>query len=119
MNSESRELADKLAHVLDDRKGVDIILLDIEKYSIVADGFLVVSGRNIPQVKALADALDEKMGEEGIFCRKTEGYATARWIIKDFGDILVHIFHKEDRAFYNLERLWNHGDNYHPYNFEE
>ena len=71
----------------------------------------MVSGRNTPQVQALADALDEKMAERGVFAASTEGYATARWIIKDFGDILVHIFHSEDRAFYNLERLWDKGGN--------
>ena len=119
MNQQSRQLADQLAAILDDRKGVDIVLLDIENYSIVADGFLVASGRNTSQVQAMADALDDKMAEHGIFSRGTEGYATARWIIKDFNGILVHIFHKEDREFYNLERLWDKGGNLHRYEFEQ
>lgn len=118
VNKQSRALADQLAAILDERKGKDIVLIDIEKYSIVADGFLLVSGRNTPQVQALADALDEKMAEKGVFARSTEGYATARWVIKDFGDILVHIFHSEDRAFYNLERLWDKGDNMTRYETE-
>ena len=119
MNTEARALADRLAAVLDEHKGRDIILLDIEKYSIVADGFLLVSGRNTPQVQALADALDDAAEEAGIECEGTEGYSTGRWIIKNFGSILVHIFHKEDREFYNLERLWDKGDNLITYEFEE
>jgi ribosome-associated protein len=119
VNQASRALADQLAAILDERKGQDIVLVDIEKYSIVADGFLLVSGRNTPQVQALADALDEKMAERGVFAASTEGYATARWIIKDFGDILVHIFHSEDRAFYNLERLWDKGGNIIRYELDD
>ena len=119
VNQNSRILADELAAILDEHKGRDIVLIDIEKYSVVADCFLLVSGRNTPQVQALADALDEKMAEKNIFAKSTEGYATARWIIKDFGDILVHVFHSEDRSFYNLERLWDKGDNITHYEFEE
>lgn len=119
MNSETRRFADQIASLLDEHKGKDIVLIDIEEYSIVADGFLIVSGRNTLQVQALADALDEELSAKGIFVKNTEGYSTGRWIIKDYGDILVHIFHKEDREFYNLERLWDKGNNLISYTFEE
>jgi len=117
MNQNSRKMADTIAQVLLEHKGKDLLLLDIEERSVVADGFLLVSGRSTTQVRTLADALDEKLAAQDIDCLHTEGYAASRWIIKDYGDILVHIFHKEDREFFNLERLWADGTN--EYRYEE
>ena len=117
MNQNSKKMADAIARVLLEHKGTDLLLLDIEERSVVADGFLLVSGRSTTQVRTLADALDDKLAAQGLECRHTEGYAASRWIIKDYGDILVHIFHKEDREFFNLERLWADGTN--EYRYEE
>ena len=91
----------EMAKVLDRRKAEDIILLDVKKATILADTFIVCSGRSTPHVKTLADELDEAMG--------------GRWIVMDFGDILVHIFHKEEREFYNIERLWKDEENFLEY----
>ena len=66
-------------------------------------------------MKTLADELDEAMGKAGVERRRMEGYAAGRWIVMDFGDILVHIFHKEEREFYNIERLWKDEENFLDY----
>ena len=74
-------------------------------------GFIVCSGRGVPQVKALSDELEEKAAEMGLIPRRKEGYQEGRWIVLDFGDLLVHLFHPEERTYYNLERLWDDGRN--------
>ena len=72
---------------------------------------IIASGRTAAQVKALADEVDEKMAEAGWNLRRSEGATEGRWIVMDYGSILVHIFHQEERAYYNLERLWEDGSN--------
>ena len=79
--------------------------------TIIADWFIVCSGRGVPQVKALCDDFEEKAAEMGLFPRRKEGYQEGRWIVLDFGDLLVHFFHPEERTYYNLERLWDDGQN--------
>ena len=72
---------------------------------------VIASGRNANQVKALADDVDDRMAELGVPIRRTEGAGDGRWIILDYGHIMVHVFHQEERQFYNLERLWEDGNN--------
>jgi len=96
----------KMAEILDGRKASDILLIDVSATTIIADTFIVCTGSAVPHVKMLADELEEKMGKEGVPRLRKEGYKDGRWIVLDFGDVLVHIFHKDERAFYNIERLW-------------
>ena len=105
----------EMAKVLDRRKAEDIILLDVKKATILADTFIVCSGRSTPHVKTLADELDEAMGRAGVERRRMEGYAAGRWIVMAVGDILVHLCHKEEREFYNIERLWKDEGNFLEY----
>ena len=95
----------EMAKVLDRRKAEDIILLDVKKATILADTFIVCSGRSTPHVKTLADELDERMKAEGLPPARMEGYRSTSWILLDWGSVGVHIFTQEGRDFYDLDRL--------------
>ena len=89
----------------EDKKALDIKVLNISKLTPIADYFIIASGNSSTQVMAIADEVEEKMIEAGTGEVVKEGYQSGRWILLDFNDIIVHIFHKEEREFYNLERL--------------
>ncbi|MBQ8556587.1 MAG: ribosome silencing factor [Clostridia bacterium] len=100
-----------VAQKLYDNKANHIVALDVRELTVICDYMVIASGRNANQVKALADDADECMAKLGIPLRRTEGANEGRWIILDYGHIIVHIFHQEERQFYNLERLWEDGKN--------
>jgi len=104
-------LVQQIAQVIYDKKGRDIIALDVQGLTVICDYMVIASGRSASQVKALADEVDERMAELGLPLRRTEGTNEGRWVILDYGHIMVHIFHPEERQFYNLERLWEDGNN--------
>lgn len=107
-NTNSLEGA-KLAYAaLEDKLAIDIRVLDISKISTLSDYFVIASGSNSNQLKAMADAVDEKLFKAGFTLKHTEGIQTHNrsWVLMDFGDIVVHLFHKDDREFYSLERIW-------------
>lgn len=90
-----------------EKKAVNVVSIDLRGISPVADYFLICNGNNTPQVKAICDHIDEKMEDEfGIRPLRVEGYRDARWILMDYGTLIVHIFQGEEREFYSLERLW-------------
>lgn len=91
----------------EDKKGIDVNVLNISNLTTIADYFVITSGNSSNQVMAIADEIEEKMSEAGFEKIGTEGYQSGRWILLDYGDILAHIFHKDEREFYNLERLWS------------
>jgi ribosome-associated protein len=97
-------LAREIADILDDKKADNVVVLDISRLSILADYFVIASGQSELQVQALYDELDKKMAEKGIFPKHLD--KSNRWIVLDYTDVIVHIFHQEERAFYNIERLW-------------
>ena len=94
---------------LDDKKAENISVIDISEITILADCFVIASGSNPNQIHAMADAVAEKMSKAGYSPRSVEGYRNANWILMDYEDIVVHIFDKESRAFYDLERIWSDG----------
>ena len=107
-NSNSLEGA-KIAYLaLDDKLAIDIKVLDISNISTLADYFIIASGSNSNQLKAMANEVDEKLFKAGFILKHTEGIQSHNrsWVLMDFGDIIVHLFDKEDRDFYNLERIW-------------
>ncbi len=104
--TEIREQVLALCEVLDNKKALDILAVNVADKTIIADWFIIASGRSTTQVKALCDELEEKAAERGLIVRRKEGYQEGRWIVVDFGTILVHLFHPEEREYYNLERLW-------------
>ena len=88
------------------KKAHDIVGIDLRGISPVADYFLIFSGSNKPQIKAISDNIEEKLSEQGIRPLRVEGYREAEWILLDYGALVVHIFDDEQRAYYNLEHLW-------------
>ena len=107
--TEPREMADIAVKALEEKKAIDIKIIDISHISTLADYFIIASGSNRSQVQAMADAVDEALDKMGVHARSTEGYQNANWILLDYGDIVVHIFDEENRLFYDLERIWRDG----------
>ena len=108
---EQTTLAQKIAGILNDKKAKDISVLHVAHLTVITDYMVIASGRSSLQVKALADDVDDALAMEGIQLRSKEGNAEGRWIVLDYGTVLVHIFHPEDREFYHLEKLWDDGQN--------
>ncbi len=98
-----------IVNALDSKKAEDIQLIGIRDLTIVADYFVIANGTSNTQTKALADEVEYQMKLKGVEPIRTEGYQGATWIILDYGDIVVHVFYKETRQYYNLERLWSDG----------
>jgi ribosome-associated protein len=94
---------------LEDKKAFDIVLLDISKVASFASYFLMCSGDSSRQIQAIADEVEKKLKENGIRPNHIEGYRHAEWILLDYVDVVVHIFSKSARAYYDLERLWRDG----------
>ena len=117
MTQRVQDLARLIATTFDDKQAQDIQIIDISGLSILADCFVVASGTNPIQVRTMCDEVKDVLAQAGANCSRIDGYAAGRWIVMDASDILVHIFHQEERAFYNLERLWNDGTN--TVSFEE
>ena len=106
---ESRELAKIAYNALDEKKGINISIIDISEISTLADYFIIAGGNNEIQVKALANSVEEEMYKVDCKPKHIEGFDNANWILMDFSDIIVHVFNEEDRLFYDLERIWRDG----------
>ena len=94
---------------LEDKKAEDIKVIDISDVSPISDYFVLATGSNRNQVQAMADSVVEKMHKAGFSLKQIEGYDSANWILMDFVDIVVHVFDRENRNFYDLERIWKDG----------
>lgn len=100
----------KLAvHALEEKKGEDIKIIDINGVSVIADYFVLASANNTNQLQALVDSVEEELFKAGFECRQKEGNMTSTWMLMDYNDMIVHVFSKEDRLFYDLERIWRDG----------
>ena len=106
---QSEKMALIAYHALEEKKAENIRIVNIEEVSVIADYFLIASGTNRNQVLALADEVEEQLGRAGYEKKQSEGYQTANWILLDYGDIIIHIFDRENRLFYDLERIWRDG----------
>lgn len=103
----SKEMTDKIVTVLDSKKGIDIEVIDVSEKTTLADYFVIVSGNSTTQIKALADEVEFVLkNEDGIYPDHIEGRSGDRWVLIDYKDVVVHVFHPEERANYNLEKLW-------------
>ncbi len=107
--NKSREMTRLAIQALEDKKGNDIRIIDIQDVSIIADYFIIASGSNRNQVQTMADNVEEVLGRAGFEPRQLEGYGTASWILMDYNDVIIHVFSEEDRLFYDLERIWRDG----------
>lgn len=104
MNSE--QIAQLAAQACDDKQGNDIVLLNMQEVSSVADYFLICDANNERQVQSIAREIKEKADKLEISVKRMEGFDQARWVLVDLGDVVCHVFHKDERNYYNLERLW-------------
>ncbi len=110
MNENSLKMAKLAIDALEDKKAEDIKIIDISEVSVLADYFLIAGGNNHSQIQALCNNVEEKLGRAGYPVKQVEGYDTANWILMDFGDVIIHIFDKENRLLYDLERIWRDGN---------
>lgn len=110
----SIEQAREIAQILYNRKARDIVCLEVKHLTIVTNYMVIADARSTLAVKALSDELDEKYGPP----TRMDGYKDGRWIVMDYGMVLVHLFHEEEREFYQLERLWKDGSNEIHFDFE-
>jgi len=92
---------------IDDKFGFDVVMLDISEVSVLSDYFIIASANNSPQLKAIADGVEEALRKEGVRIVQSEGATTSRWVLLDFGGIIVHLFCQEDREYYKLEAAWS------------
>lgn len=106
---DSRKLAELAAKAADDKKANAITLIDVEHVSSITDYFLICSANTGVQLKAIADNIEKKLEEAGHLPLHIEGQQSARWILLDFGVLVVHVMLEQDRDFYGLEKLWSHG----------
>jgi ribosome-associated protein len=105
--ADAAELAHRIVEIASDKKGNDIVMLRMAELTTMADFFVICSGRSDRQVQALASAIVDELRREGIRPLGTEGRASARWVLLDFGTVIVHVFAPEEREYYGLERLWS------------
>ena len=107
--NQSKEMAKIAYHALSDKKGEDIKIIDITGISVLADYFIIANGSSDSQVNALVDNVEEELHKAGFGLKQREGQASASWVLLDFGDIIAHVFDKENRLFYDLDRIWKDG----------
>lgn len=106
---ELKEIIVTVVEALEDKKAENIQIIDISEISSVADYFIITNGNNPSQVQALADNVMEQLAKIKVHAKQVEGYQSANWILQDYTDFVVHIFDKESRGFYDLERIWRDG----------
>ena len=107
-----KELAIRIADILEDKKAQNILVLDVAHLTSVTDYFVICSARNTVQVGTMAEDVEEKlMEEENLEARRREGYRESRWVVLDYASVVVHVFHEQEREYYNIERLWMDGSN--------
>ncbi|HZV46460.1 MAG TPA: ribosome silencing factor [Thermodesulfovibrionales bacterium] len=106
MPLESKNKAFVAARAALDKKAKNVIILDLQGITTIADYFIICSGESTPQVKAIEEYVEEKLKAEGVGLLRVEGMRYCHWILMDYGDVIIHIFEEEIRAFYELEKLW-------------
>ena len=109
MSITSKEMAKIAYKALSDKKASDIQVIDISSISVLADYFVIADGSNQNQIEAMRDAVEEELYKADVHVKQVEGNRNSSWILMDFGEIIVHVFSKEDRLFYDLERIWGDG----------
>ena len=107
--NQSKEMVKLAVEALEEKKGEDVKIIDIEGVSVIADYFVLASASNANQTQALVDNVEEKLFKAGYECHQKEGSMSSTWVLMDYGDVIVHVFSKEDRLFYDLERIWRDG----------
>lgn len=109
MADNSKKMLKLIYNALSDKKGEDIKIIDISQISILADYFIIVNGNNSSQLTAMVDEVEEVLAKNGYHDGKIEGIRSTEWILMDYGNVVIHIFSKEARDFYDIERIWRDG----------
>ena len=107
--SQADTMAKVIYDALDEKKGADIKIIDISTVSTIADYFVIATGNSNSQVSALVENVEEQMHKNGFIMKQREGSSNSPWILLDYADVIVHVFDKENRSFYNLEHIWHDG----------
>ena len=107
---DSKEFSKKITDIIFNKKGYDVVVINLKELTSFADYFVICSADSNVQVKAIADDVDKSLRDEGIKCWHREGYQALNWVLLDYVDVIVHVFKKESREFYNLEKLWGDAD---------
>lgn len=108
-NTKVKEMTKVAVNELEDKLGEDITVLDITGISVMADYFIIATAKNVRHARSLADDVDQKMSKMGFELKKREGERESGWILMDYNDLIIHIFDREQRLFYDLERIWSDG----------
>lgn len=106
---ETLDLVKLAVAALEDKKAEDISVIDISEVSTIADYFIIANAANQNQITAMQDSVDEAMYKNGVHAKQIEGNRNSTWILIDYEDIIVHLFSREDRLFYDLDRIWRDG----------
>lgn len=114
MDHDSTRLAKEMVELILEKRGRDPVVLDLREVSLIADYFILATGNSRPHVQALAGYLEEFLDEQGVKLLRREGFQDARWILLDYGSVIVHLFQEETRQFYDLERLWGDAKKLNP-----
>lgn len=107
--NKDKNMVQVIYDALEEKKGEDIQVIDISAISVMADYFVITNGGSTSQVDALVENVEEQMHKAGYSLKQREGKRGGAWVLLDYGDVIVHIFDKESRSFYNLERIWSDG----------
>lgn len=107
MTLPSESLMNLVVDAAQDKKAIDVVALDLSNISLIADYFVICHGNSDIQVQSIATEVRERTEQAGYRIRGIEGIDSARWVLLDIGDVIVHVFHREDREYYNIERLWS------------
>ncbi len=110
----AREMARLACNALEEKKAFDLKVIDISGISVLADYFVIASASNVNQLQAMKDAVDEALYKQGYKNPQIEGNRSASWILMDYKDLIVHLFSREDRLFYDLDRIWQDGAQINP-----
>lgn len=113
--NQTQDLALKIAKILDNKKAENITILKVDHLTSITDYFVIATGRSAQAVHALYEEVTDKLAEEGLMPRRNDGVRESRWIVLDYLGVIVHIFHPEERQYYNIERLWMDGTNQVPF----
>lgn len=107
MSLNSEELMSLAMDAAEDKKALNLVALNLEGLSLVTDYYVICHGNSETQVQSIATEIRKRAEEKGVTVRGVEGVSTARWILLDLGDVVAHVFHRDDREYYNIERLWS------------
>jgi ribosome-associated protein len=107
MSVTPEKLMTLVVEAAEDKKAMNLITLNLQGISLIADYFVICHGNSEAQVQAIATEIRKEAEKNGVRVRGLEGMDTARWVLVDLGDVIVHVFHREDREYYNIERLWS------------